>query len=124
MKDPYGWEMDAKSDTDTSRPVDSVPTDHNHKYGLGNRCLVCGEIENQQKDSIPIEDHDSVQKPSHYRFGTLETIEVIKGSMPTDQYIGYLKGNIIKYICRAQYKNGKEDLDKAIKYLQWLKDVI
>ena len=64
---------------------------------------------------------DSVDQPDHYKQGTLETIEVIKGSMTKEEYIGYLKGNIIKYVCRAQYKNKIEDLRKAQKYLEWFK---
>jgi hypothetical protein len=64
---------------------------------------------------------DSVNQPNHYKQGSLETIEVIKGSMTKEEYIGYLKGNIIKYVCRAQYKNKIEDLMKAQKYLEWFK---
>lgn len=30
------------------------------------------------------------------------------------------KGNILKYVLRADYKNGREDLEKAMVYLQWL----
>lgn len=32
--------------------------------------------------------------------------------------IGFLEGNAIKYISRHREKNGKEDLQKAIHYLQ------
>ena len=32
--------------------------------------------------------------------------------------IGYLEGNVIKYTCRHKSKNGKEDILKAIHYLQ------
>ena len=36
--------------------------------------------------------------------------------------IGYLSGNIIKYVCRYRFKNGKDDLDKAIHYLEILRE--
>lgn len=34
--------------------------------------------------------------------------------------IGFLAGNVIKYVCRYRSKNGKQDLEKAIHYLQLL----
>lgn len=34
--------------------------------------------------------------------------------------IGFLEGNVIKYVCRHKKKNGKQDLEKAIHYLQLL----
>lgn len=37
--------------------------------------------------------------------------------------IGYLAGNVIKYVCRYKSKNGIEDLRKAMHYLQKLIEV-
>ena len=34
--------------------------------------------------------------------------------------IGYLAGNVIKYVSRYQNKNGKQDLEKARHYLDKL----
>lgn len=34
--------------------------------------------------------------------------------------IGYFEGNVIKYVCRYQKKNGIEDLKKAKHYLEML----
>jgi len=36
--------------------------------------------------------------------------------------IGFLEGNAIKYIARHKQKNGIEDIDKAIHYLEKLKE--
>ena len=30
------------------------------------------------------------------------------------------EGNVIKYICRHRYKNGKEDLEKAIHFIEMI----
>ena len=30
------------------------------------------------------------------------------------------EGNVIKYICRHKYKNGKEDLEKAIHFIEMI----
>jgi hypothetical protein len=34
--------------------------------------------------------------------------------------IGFLEGNVIKYVCRHRAKNGRQDLEKAVHYLQLL----
>ena len=57
--------------------------------------------------------------PKHYG-GEIECIECIKASMSKIEFMGYLKGNIIKYTWRYRNKNGLEDLQKADVYLQWL----
>jgi hypothetical protein len=62
---------------------------------------------------------DNVKEPSHYK-GEIECIAAIKASMSQQQFKGYLKGNIIKYLWRYDRKNGLEDLQKADVYLQWL----
>ena len=36
--------------------------------------------------------------------------------------LDWLEGNAIKYICRHHLKNGIEDIDKAIHYLNLLKE--
>lgn len=34
--------------------------------------------------------------------------------------LGWCEGNVVKYVCRHQFKNGAEDIKKAIHYLQLL----
>ena len=66
---------------------------------------------------------DMVNHPSHYTQGEIECIEVIKyihDKLHTKGYEGYCLGNFIKYIWRCNYKNGWEDIDKAIFYLNEL----
>lgn len=63
---------------------------------------------------------DVVSKPAHYNNYEMETIEAIKGQSTTDEFSGFLKGNIIKYIARYKFKNGVEDLNKAKFYLSVL----
>lgn len=57
--------------------------------------------------------------PSHYK-GEIECIEAIKASMSRNEFKGYLKGNVMKYLWRYDRKNGLEDLEKANVYLGWL----
>lgn len=64
---------------------------------------------------------DKVNHPSHYISGGIECIEAIKASMSKDEYNGYLKGNVLKYVWRYKNKNNPaEDLKKAKVYLEWL----
>jgi hypothetical protein len=57
--------------------------------------------------------------PKHYK-GEIECIQAIKASMCRIEYLGYLKGNVQKYLWRYRQKNGVEDLQKAKVYLDWL----
>ena len=63
---------------------------------------------------------DNVNHPSHYGQGNIEAIEYISDFLSYDEYQGYLRGNIAKYLHRWPYKNGIEDLKKARWYLDRL----
>lgn len=63
---------------------------------------------------------DKVNQPSHYAKGGVECIDAIESSMPKDAFLGYLKGNIQKYIWRYECKGGLESLLKAQWYLNRL----
>ena len=41
----------------------------------------------------------------------------------TANKLSFIQASIIKYICRFDKKNGKEDIDKAIHYCQLLKEL-
>ena len=57
---------------------------------------------------------EAVNHPSHYQGNKFEVIDIIE-----DYKLGFSLGNAIKYILRAGKKNNyKEDLQKAIWYLQ------
>ena len=64
---------------------------------------------------------DPVNHPAHYTQGGIECIDAIQASMTVEEYAGYLKGQVIKYIWRYKHK-GKpaEDLKKARFYLDRL----
>lgn len=70
--------------------------------------------------SLGTNNGDHVNHPNHYEQYSMETIEAIKGQSTHDEYRGFLKGNIMKYLARYRSKNGIEDLNKAEWYLQRL----
>ncbi len=64
---------------------------------------------------------DNVNSPAHYLKGKKETIDVIQDCMTDDEYHGYLKGNVLKYVSRYKFKGEPlEDLQKAQWYLNRL----
>src|SRR5699024_6867746 len=63
---------------------------------------------------------DNVTNPSHYTNGNIETIDYLKDTLSKQQYEGFCRGNVLKYISRYPHKNGVEDLNKAKTYLEWL----
>lgn len=67
---------------------------------------------------------DNVEHPSHYCRGGIECIDAIEASLGKDEFAGFLRGNIIKYVWRYKDKNGLEDLKKAQWYLNKLIEVV
>jgi hypothetical protein len=67
---------------------------------------------------MPGEDHnnDPINHPSHYNHGKIEVLDCIESMLTSDEFIGYLKGNILKYVARERYKGGLIDLKKAEFY--------
>lgn len=61
----------------------------------------------------------SVEHPAHYQSASIECIEAIEAALSPEELKGFIKGNIIKYTWRSEYKNGIEDLEKAQWYLNW-----
>lgn len=54
---------------------------------------------------------------SHYQM-EIQPVEFI-----TRNKIPFIEGNVIKYVCRHRQKNGVQDIDKAIHYLELLKEL-
>ena len=63
---------------------------------------------------------DQVNHPPHYTDGEIECIEAIEAQQTLEEFRGYLKGNIAKYLWRERHKGGTESLKKASWYLDRL----
>ena len=61
--------------------------------------------------------YDPVNVPLHYNHGKIEVINVIMA-------LGFdnCEGNVAKYVMRHRYKNGIEDIEKSIRYVQLMID--
>ena len=64
--------------------------------------------------------NDNVNSPNHYKLDGLEVeaIDVIKATVK--DFNSFCHGNIIKYVLRANKKNGIEDFKKAKKYIEMM----
>ena len=117
------------SNIDQYSEVQQVYCDENQKYYAYVK-LTDGRVaminENTDFISLPKSTSKEVEKtldekvnhPSHYTYGDIEIIDFIE--QVTKDYkpeLAFAIGNAIKYISRANRKNGKEDLDKARWYL-------
>ena len=58
---------------------------------------------------------DSQVGGNHYKSFKIQPVEFIHING-----LGYIAGNIIKYVCRYKSKNGIEDLRKARQYIDML----
>jgi len=66
---------------------------------------------------------DDVNYPSHYTDGGIECIEAIEAQLTPEEYRGFLKGNVAKYVWREKHKGGIQSLQKAQWYLTRLVDI-
>lgn len=78
--------------------------DENHISDIVNSCIVKEE---------------AVEHPRHYQ-GKNECIDVIRAMLNPKEFLGFLKGNSIKYRFRSGMKNGEEDVKKA----EWYETVL
>lgn len=92
--------------------------------GEDDQWLVVEEDLSDLTFDTPSKEPDMVNSPAHYGNGRIECIEYIEDFLTTEEFIGYLRGNIAKYLHRFRYKNGIEDLKKAEWYLGRLTEVM
>lgn len=62
----------------------------------------------------------NVNNPLHYQSEKMECIDAIEAQLSPEEFMGFLKGNIAKYLWREKTKGGAESLRKAKWYLDKL----
>lgn len=65
---------------------------------------------------------DPVKSPSHYMtWPDMESIDIMRKVLTREEFIGFCKGNFLKYRLRAGKKdNLEQDINKSEKYREWL----
>lgn len=67
---------------------------------------------------------DGTLNPSYYNCEGGDIIDLMGTMFGRDMQIGFINGNILKYIKRWNSKDGVKDLHKAREYLDRLIDII
>ena len=63
---------------------------------------------------------NDVSSPAHYNKGNIECIDAIQAASSKEEFEGYLRNNVLKYVWRFRYKDNIKDLNKAKWYLEKL----
>lgn len=80
---------------------------YDHRFRSAQVCSPGPELESAE------EPREAVHRPNHYTRFEIEPIEFIMRNK-----MEFWQGNVIKYTCRYDAKNGIEDLRKAVRYLE------
>lgn len=59
----------------------------------------------------------------HYKEMGVQPWDVMESVLSHDEFVGFLRGNVIKYSMRAGRKDGSDDAGKAKHYMMKLKEV-
>lgn len=98
-----------------------------HYDSKGSKCLILPSYDNymyhtcscdnfkekQEGPSQPVDD----TLDTRYRHGSIECIDAIRAALTPEEFRGFCKGNIMKYVWRERHKGGDADLDKARDYV-------
>jgi hypothetical protein len=60
---------------------------------------------------------------THYKDMPIQPWAVMEAVLTHDEFVGFLKGNIIKYSLRAGRKDGSDDAGKAEHYMMKLREI-
>lgn len=61
----------------------------------------------------------STEEATHYMLGNIQSIEIIQQSLTPEEFIGYCKGNVLKYRLRKKGTD-REDAGKSAQFAEWL----
>lgn len=67
--------------------------------------------------------NDGKPETSTHYMGAVQPIELMLNALSREEFIGFLKGNMIKYAFRAGRKAGEsaeKDRNKYLTYVKWL----
>lgn len=66
---------------------------------------------------------NGVIHPSHYNQGNIECWDAMEAAYGKEAVSTFCLLNAFKYIWRSDHKNGEQDIDKAINYLNKYKEL-
>jgi hypothetical protein len=116
---PYGECMychrheDGKTPYREASPLPRWRCNTCHTDNQGWHCRTCGKEKPEREPGVGSAKDDLVNRPRHYASFEIEPVEFVSRNG-----LDFLRGNAIKYLCRAFLKGGAEDLKKALRYVQ------
>lgn len=84
---------------------------------LHKKFLTCLTACRDFADFVENPNEDNINHPSHYETGRFECIDVMIETQGAEAVKAFCVCNAFKYLYRHSYKNGDEDIKKAIWYL-------
>ena len=97
---------------------------------FGEPCIKCKNsyvVGTEEYEKSPMlwesDEFNSVNHPSHYNQGGIECIDAMIAAYGKEAVENFCLINAFKYIWRNRDKNGFEDIDKAIWYLNKVKEL-
>jgi len=100
------------------KPADVL--EKHERYLKGGFGQIVGDAMEAYGSGKDADTFDPVNRPSHYASGDIECIDAIEAQMTPEEFKGYLRGNVVKYVWRFDHKGGEESLKKALWYLNKL----
>lgn len=83
---------------------------------------ICADNVYKVEQVEPVEENEPAAPNAHYQTN-IQPIEFMQANMTPEEFIGFLKGNIIKYTARCGKKDDpNKEVDKIIQYAEWLRD--
>jgi hypothetical protein len=85
-------------------------------------CPICATwLEDLDIPSLTDNAPEAVNHPDHYNASPIECIDAIEAALTPEEFRGFIKGNVLKYVWREKHKAGDQDLAKAAWYVNRLK---
>ena len=98
---------------------------HGVSFNFSDVCQACvlEKLEISQKINPTLADTTEVGG-SHYKDIAIQPWDVMQAVLTPEEFVGYLKGSVLKYSLRAGKKAGADDdADKAKHYVKKLREV-
>ena len=92
---------------------------HKEEPVVSTKAAFKGHCKPPTDEKFPGENINMVtdQSPAHYSRWKIEPVSFIMANK-----LAYAEGNVIKYVMRHDAKDGVKDIDKAIRYLEMIKE--
>ena len=93
--------------------------------GCAERGCACYDprIDKDGVEMTEVKANDIQVGGTHYKDMPVQPWAVMEAVLTHDEFVGFLKGNVIKYSMRAGRKEGSDDGNKAQHYLKKLREV-